>query len=147
MPAKNMPRGKGLMKFFFWTPCPFSALQYTWVNNILSSRIFVHFHLIIHLRYSKHSRHVYDAKPSTPGMQIPYGKRQKRYFTILCTMEIVAFTILLLSYSLGLVESLKFCKILKRTLRGCCKEKPGVLHFVTLAYVSSKKMIDIHFYC
>jgi hypothetical protein len=33
----------------------------------------------------------------------------------------------------------------KAFCKGCCKKKPGVLNFITLAYVSSKKMIDIHF--
>ena len=26
-------------------------------------------------------------------------------------------------------------------------KKPDVLNFITLAYISSRKMIDIHFYC
>jgi hypothetical protein len=31
--------------------------------------------------------------------------------------------------------------------KGCCKKKPGVLNFKTLAYVLTKQMIHIHFYC
>jgi hypothetical protein len=31
-------------------------------------------------------------------------------------------------------------------IKGVAKKR-GVLNFITLAYVSSKKMTDIHFYC
>jgi hypothetical protein len=31
--------------------------------------------------------------------------------------------------------------------KGCCKKKPGVFNFISLAYVSLKKIKDIHFHC